>query len=573
MYSRWLTRKAPLSLARPNIITRSLRTVVRRFYERDDPEFHKQSELLRIKSLRHIIDRGIHAKYSHRAIEELVRSRLAQSQFRNPSRLDAFVTVIGAFLQHRMAQAALNMADTMTEEGFVPDPSFTIRLKPLYLLTERVSNQTRVEKIEGVFQSPLYQEGYLLELLDISEASSGKDLTKAILQAYEKVRGEISTNIPELFKHVARWSSNPFVGTWTYQEPQGHTERRAKRRLNWYSDVLRSAWAVSTGTALKVSNEIISDLNRSDIGPDIRLVNNLITVQLKHHRYDRALSLYRLATAQPKHRSMFPNGRTFRLMFSAIINRTGPRIARRQRGPFPQSDLPMVQDEFINTRSLFKTMTKYHRMVTMDNISVPSRIINILVLHEALRAFLREKDYSGAYAVVRSMHRYHTPLTVATYRIVLGHVADRIQNEEHATPSDCSWAALLLGAHAGKFNDQATWSLFHPQIYGLLSLKLHMPTENLNFDRSTSIIKDGALNIPILASQLQSFIQESAAQSYKLPRTLGPHERAQAHRLAAEFGLKSLSSTVYFNGTKHRQVKIYKASSSCDETHTLLIYL
>lgn len=526
-----------LWLSRLNV--RGLRTIVRRFYERDDPGFHRQHQALQVKALRLAIDRAAYANYNQDNIEELVRTHLAQPEFHNASRSSAFVTVIETLLRYRMVQSALNVADMAISEAFIFDPRLSIRLKPMYLLTERMDNQTRVNKIKCVFQSPHYQEEFLSELLDVVEDFSGENLAKAIYQEYENVRGEVSTSVPNLFKYVARWSRNPFVGAWSYRDPQESAGGRTKRRLIWHANVLKAAWTVNDKLATAVSKDILSDLELQNIGPDINLTNKLLAVQLKTRQYERVMDLYKLSTTRVLHRSMFPNGETFQLMFRAIFDRAKLRhIAPHHRNSDRTNH--SAYSRFAKARSLFQTMTKYHRIATHDSVSSPSRVVGTAVLHAALQAFLQERDYAAAYVVIRSMHRFSIPVTVRPYRIVLDHVVTLLRtNVETAGPM---WAEALFGTYPIPKCCQEPWSISHPNVYALLQTRPDEPSIHSKFDPAVEISTTGMLDIQKLSSQFYSFIEDSDSLSvYHLPTTLESHERAQAHQLARDFGLKSIS--------------------------------
>lgn len=175
-------------------------------------------------------------------------------------------------------------------------------------------------------------------------------------------------------------------------------------------------------------------LGTRGVAPDAATLASLIELQYSRGRYDRACALYGLFTAssatEEARLKLLPPASATRAMYNVIracsrAESSQPRshLSRQERFPLAE-DVPSL-------RTLFHNMLHAHQ--TQTSSAGKSNALSAAALHTALREFLREGDYAGAYVALRTFSlATNTPEITpgwTTWRVVVQAVAGRVQAE------------------------------------------------------------------------------------------------------------------------------------------------
>ena len=241
-----------------------------------------------------------------------------------------------------------------------------------------------------------------------------------------------------------------------------------------YVQVLAALQETRTWDTASV-NRVLDLMAAQGLSPNLTTINILLSRQVRLGNHHAAIAIYSMLKEMRVTQKIFPDSFTFGSMF--LLYRTiRPRAVRthHRKGTSPLSPRALYRDFMLAVKPKGRT----------ERISPSTTLMNVV-----LRAFIRQRDYAGAFIVLSSYSLFNVPLDHRTYYRIIKHVVRRIWLEvSKQYRRQIGWSNMFLGVHDYRhielnedlvrnlfaFVSQDTFHLVSP----LYASRHHMPPTN-----------------------------------------------------------------------------------------------
>ncbi|KAI0693504.1 hypothetical protein BC835DRAFT_1415909 [Cytidiella melzeri] len=438
------------------------------------PSTTQDSPLL---ALRRTLEKNLR-KGNYQEAAEAFRKHMASTRLRNQSRFETFERVADLFLKYGETNSAKIVHTRMKNEGFIP----SLRLRACMTVLLKGSGKSALKAapkamaLEGFEESTLR---YLLAVVFVNIPCSS-ELIEGFVGAFTQTRPAdyvLSKSTCSLLAHLHTRLGSPELANKWCPKPVGRLSQDRRRLL---------AMAESDPGLKSIIQAAILRLDMDGKEHDRTLYNSLMQYLLQKRQYTRAFQIYRLMLNGE--RAISPNAPTFMLLFDAWLTISEPR-SFRSRKQKPPLDAP-------TPREIFRAMMYKHRSSSPCGAHSS---ITVNTLTAALRAFMRQDDYAGAFVVLRTFRLCNHQAPVNAYHAVIEGLICRIRKEmQFQTPSDVRKQVLWCHRFVQRGDISILPSDSHILVEGILNLGL---SAILDFD---------PLPLPD-APQLHSFLRHSSS--------------------------------------------------------------
>jgi hypothetical protein len=220
-------------------------------------------------------------------------------------------------------------------------------------------------------------------------------------------------------------------------------------------------------------DRILDIMTNQGLSPNLPTLNILLSREVRLGNHRSALGIYSMLKQMRISKKIFPDRFTFGSMFLLYRMITPKTVRKHHRknlaSPFPPRAL--YRDFMLAAKPKFDA----------DRIVPSTTLMNVI-----LRAFIRQRDYAGAFVVLGSFPLFHIPLDHQTYYRVVKHVVRRIWLEvDRQYGGKVGWSLKFLGVPEYRYielNEDLVQNLFaflsrdtFRLISPLYAFRRHMP--------------------------------------------------------------------------------------------------
>ncbi|KAF8812748.1 hypothetical protein BYT27DRAFT_6407098 [Phlegmacium glaucopus] len=178
-------------------------------------------------------------------------------------------------------------------------------------------------------------------------------------------------------------------------------------------------------------NRVLDLMTTQGLAPSLATINILLSREVRLGNYRAAIAMYSMLKGMRMTRKISPDSFKFGSMF-LLYRMIRPRAIRKHHdlaSPFPP-------------RALYHDFMLAVKPKGHTKRIVPSTTLMNVILH----AFIRQRDYAGAFVVLNSYSLFNVPLDHRTYYRVIKHVVRRIWLEvSKQYRGEVGWSVVFLG--------------------------------------------------------------------------------------------------------------------------------
>lgn len=358
-------------------------------------------------------------------------------------RFEAYVRGIRLFMVHGHVPDAYSIYNRMQDEGYIPPCQIQATMFVLQTLSTGDSTEVLLEAAAKAFSQESFNEKefrYLLRIIS-SVTRLPSTLYDDLIQLFIASRKESSVLSAKTESLLA------FIRTrrgWSGHVPQtGLTVEEATlaQRTTSREQEIESLLSMAGDDAeiAPIIHSTVRRIRHSNGTYDRIFYNVMISALADRRRYTEVFTVYN--TMIRGDASILPDVYTFGTLFRVIARFSATRTIHNRKHKRP-GDAPTM-------RELYRDMVYCHRIQTKD-VTARTPVMRGSLLNKILRNFVRSGDFAAAYVVLRSYQIFMIPVTLATYRSVLGGIMLRLQKELPALqPWNCLeryWAYRFMGS-------------------------------------------------------------------------------------------------------------------------------
>ncbi|OBZ71956.1 hypothetical protein A0H81_08157 [Grifola frondosa] len=313
----------------------------------------------------------------------------------------------------------------MTAEGFIPSPSIRTQMRIMKLAEMFPTEENLLEILQEAFSQESYDEDCLRDLLNLLVDSMQCDPTfiDKVAETFCQSRDPGYIFSPQTTRLLVRIhsqaSSAAGAQRWLNPKAEGTSSGTVPPDVQSYTTLLRDLGAQDP-EASAAYHWVLQRMQEDGLAPDLPFFNALLASEISRGHYDKAFAIYQLLMKH-RTRSVTPDAYTYASLFRAQHRISQPHSVHTRRHRRPQG-AP-------SPRQLYQEMLDCHDSRTRGRLSQSSPVVDTTVLNKALRVFMRRHDYAAVYVVLRTFWMCKLSPTLATYRVVVGGLLARIQNE------------------------------------------------------------------------------------------------------------------------------------------------
>jgi hypothetical protein len=336
---------------------------------------------------------------------------------------DIYIAAIIQFLRFDHIAEARRLYDSMRRLCSRVPAHLALRMDSLAIAYNDELDRSRATKeMVDVVQKPQFSVSGLIQLVRQLILVHGWDSTSTdpIIEAY-------IGNGPKKRFLSENALANLFASRTTAQ-PSWAANARAVLSWNRAEDQQLPAMAAPYNILLKElplnkedgADILMQTMKHAGVKPNSQTFDALITQEEKRGRYDKIFHLY----ATMKKLDVSPTESTVCILFRALERSRLSRI----RGSRTRKEKTLPKAQLPPTRGLYRDVMMYHHRHTRYRPGNPSPILTTAVVNVALRLFMAEGDYAGAFVAARTFQAAGLQPTLRTYKLVVTTLAHRMQD-------------------------------------------------------------------------------------------------------------------------------------------------
>lgn len=389
------------------------------------------------------------ANDQHTAALEYFYRYMRDKQLDNELRFQAYVKSISLFMVHGHVADAYNIYGRMQDEGYIPPMQIQASIFVMQVLSTGDSAEILLEAAKKAFASDTFGEEefrYFLRIIS-SVTRLPPKVYDDLIDLFIQSRGEEGYTLKP-----ATQSLISYIRTrrgWRGAEHQDQLSQEEASSVQTgegrseHIDVLISM----ANKDPQLAPVIYSTVRRMQLtggNSDRIFYNNLLALFHDNHRGAEAMALYRMMLLGTV--DILPDAFTFGTMFRMIAYFSAPRSARVRQHKKPE-DLPTL-------REVYQDMVVCHQkhMQARASAQDDAKVINGSLMNKVLRNFIDNGDFAAAYIALRAYKLYNIPVTLTTYRAIMGSIVLRMREEfsylRVGQDNSRSWTFRFLGSPA-----------------------------------------------------------------------------------------------------------------------------
>ena len=348
--------------------------------------------------------------------------------------------VISFLVSRKYAQEAILLFQRMHEAGLMSPSNLDAKMLAMALAVPHNSPhdyQPLIRRLTLIFTDPSYTEKNFLGLLKtMAKYEVDKAIIYTIVDIFISTRGPNYIIRPELLAPLLNAQTRFGDVDLTlevldqYYSGADKLNRSARASLRApYVQVLAPLRETRTWDSASIKR-ILNTMTAQGLSLDLTTLNILLSREVRLGNHQSAFAIYSMLKGMKKTKKISPDSFTFGSMF-LLYRMMLPRIVRKHHRKDLASPFP--------PRALYHDfMLAANPKGNVDRIVPSSTLMNVI-----LRAFIRQRDYAGAFVVINSFSRFNIPLDHRTYYRIIKHVVRRIWLEVSKRYS--GWSVMFLG--------------------------------------------------------------------------------------------------------------------------------
>ena len=348
--------------------------------------------------------------------------------------------VINFLLGRKYAYEAVFLYQHMHDDaGLLCSTALDAKMLALPLAFPHECSQTIILRISPLFSNPQYTENDFSGLLKfMAKYEVDKGIICSLLEIFISIRRPSFISRPEflapLLSARARLGDVDVVlGLLDQFSSLNNINRAARASIHTpYVQVLAALQETRIWDSDSV-NKVLGLMTIHGLSLDLPTLNILLSREVRLGNHRSAIAIYSMIKEMRITNKISPDSFTFGSMF-LLYRMVRPRTVRRDHrknlaSPFPPRAL--YHDFMLATKPKFNA----------DRIVPSTTLMNVI-----LRAFVRQRDYAGAFVVLNSFSLFKVPLDNQTYYRIVKHVVRRIWFEVSAQyKGKVGWSLNFLG--------------------------------------------------------------------------------------------------------------------------------
>jgi hypothetical protein len=441
------TRARFLSTRRPTQTRQNAERPSRPGLLRRDEKSQHQPAGVRIKRMLNTADRLLKSGLRHDAIlyieftidRELVADKETRAKALNSS--------IALLFTHREYQYACRLLDRIENEHLPIDTGIRDEVDAMtHVLSEPVVGKAEVfSRLHAVFQRPSLREVVVQGMLKLIYKDLDQPLSRAqdVLRLYIDARGpdyipsyRLINDAISICGHAGDFEA-AFVWLRLY------AQRCPDQRYSIpYTTLMEAAIARDPEDNSGLIDRIISKMEADEVPPNVKTYNALLAGALQRDDFVRVAQLYDIFMAnRSAQASSMPNNATFEIMFRMRL-----RVLKMDAWQQRKYKLPPSVTQF-SLRKLYGDLVEALMIDNRGRTTRRSAVARTSTLNMALKTFIEDKDYVGAFLVLRSFILCRLDPDTYTYNVVVRSLWKRLRRDWWCVSDSYRkiWAARLLG--------------------------------------------------------------------------------------------------------------------------------
>jgi hypothetical protein len=347
--------------------------------------------------------------------------------------------VINLLLGRQYAHTAALLYESMhNEAGLLSSTALDAKMLALPLAFPHKSPESLILRISPIFINPQYTDNDFSGLLKMMRKYKVDDeILCSLLELFFSMRlpNRITRPdflIPLLSARARLGEVDVALGLLDEFSSVINVNRAVRASVHApYVQVLAALQETRTWDSASV-NKVLDIMTNHGLPLNLPTLNILLSREVRLGNHRSAIAIYSMIK-EMKTRKIFPDGFTFCSMF-LLYRMIRPKTVRRDHcknlaSPFPPRAL--YRDFMLEAKPKFNT----------DRVVPSTTLMNVI-----LRAFIRQRDYAGAFVVLNSFSFFKVPLDNQTYYRVIKHVVRRIWLEVSTEyRGEVGWSLKFLG--------------------------------------------------------------------------------------------------------------------------------
>ena len=363
---------------------------------------------------------------------------MALTNVKSPQHI--YERVINFLIGRKYAHEAVLLYHCMHEEaGLISSTALRAKMLALALVFPHESLQPLILRVTSIFSDPRYTDNDFSGLLKmLAKYGVDSSITCTLVETFMSIRRPNYIVRPEflapLLSTRARMGDIDVVLELLDRFSSVNSLNRAARASAHapYVQVLEALQETRTWDTASV-NKILDLMTKQGLSLNLPTLNILLSREVRLGNYRSAIAMYSMLKQMRIKEKISPDSLTFGTMF-LLYRMMRPKSVRKYHrknlaSPFPPRAL--FRDFMLAVKPKFKT----------DRIVPSTTLMNVI-----LRAFIRQRDYAGAFVVLNSFSLFKVPLDHRTYYRTLKHVVRRIWLEVSTQyRAKAGWSLNFLG--------------------------------------------------------------------------------------------------------------------------------
>ncbi|KAF8148829.1 hypothetical protein B0H34DRAFT_735442 [Crassisporium funariophilum] len=350
-----------------------------------------------------------------------------------PSRI--YESLIIFLLGKHRVQEAVEAHKRMIIDGFLSSNVLDAKMIGVALAFSTDDPKPLLLRLTSIFEDKEYTQRHFSGLVKaMAKFDVDKEVVDAVAELFAASRGPGYSPPPDILATIVASRTRAGFTAQAVEALRHHSQtpqNRAARQSSHlpYVRILSALRDTQTRDSESVNN-VLDIMKAQGLSPDIYVLNILLARAVRLRSARNALALYSIMGEK---QNILPDSFTFGSLFM-LYRKTRLRSLRHHHTIDAITAFP--------PRALYKDFMKATERRN-NPIVVSTTLMNVI-----LRAFIRHRDYAGAYVVLRSYSILSVPLDPRTYYCIVKHVVRRIWAETlgHRRAGVVCWSDRFLGA-------------------------------------------------------------------------------------------------------------------------------
>ena len=355
---------------------------------------------------------------------------------------DVYERVINLLIGRNYPYEAVLLYESMREEaGLMSSHALDAKMLAMPLAFPHGSSQPLILRVTPIISDPRFTENDFSGLLKMmAKYGVAQDIVCTLVELFLATRLPNHIVRPEFLAPIlsarARFGDvDVALELLDEFSSVNNTNRAARASMHApYVQFLAVLRETRTWDSASV-NKVLAIMMKQGLSLNLPTLNILLSREVRLGNHRSAIAIYSMLKEMRVTEKIFPDSYTFGTMF-LLYRMMSPKTVRKDHrrtkltSPFPPRAL--YRDFMLAAKPKFNA----------DRIVPSTTLMNVI-----LRAFIRQRDYAGAFVVLSSFSFFKVPLDHRTYYRIVKHVVRRIWQELRTQyRAKVLWSLKFLGA-------------------------------------------------------------------------------------------------------------------------------